>query len=118
MATSRSRVQAECRKVFARHWIDPYKLSVASHQGTLRVSGELQSIGEERDALGASLLDALEWELCRVPDVKRVQLLLSNWSRNAHGAWVCLDRQPARPTPVLATARTAPKLVFESSVAG
>lgn len=94
---SRYQVLAEIRRVFVRHWLDPEALTLTLSQQALRIGGTLRGTGPDGSAaIDASLFEVLEAELCRVPEVGRVQLDLRNWRRDASGRWLAVERKKPR----------------------
>ena len=88
MPRSQYQIQAEIRRVFARHWVDLERIHFGVYRDMLRVSGELHQTTAEGASEGElSLVDVLHDELRRVPDVRHVVFDLGNWVRDAEGSW-------------------------------
>lgn len=94
MAQSRYQINAQVRRVFARHWIDLDRVHYGVHRGSVRVSGELHDMRETAADHGLSLVEALQQELLRIKDVQRVYFDLKNWQRDAQGHWKRAQKVP------------------------
>ncbi len=99
MAVSDFQINSRVRGVFARHWIDLQKINFASFRGTVRVSGELCLLGSERsNDFEPTKIVNLEYEIKRIPEVKRVYFEFPAWHRKPDGAWERTDGEKVGTT--------------------
>ncbi|MGE0142632.1 MAG: hypothetical protein AB7I19_08395 [Planctomycetota bacterium] len=94
MARSAYQVQAEARRVFARHWVDLDRLRFGIYRDTLRATGELHAIGDAARSGSLPLIEALTAELLRVPEIRHVALQFDNWERGGDGRWREVSARP------------------------
>lgn len=87
MTRSHYQIHAEVRRVFARHWVDLDRIQFGVYRDMLRVTGELLCSREASTPATAALLEVLQSELMRVPEIRCVQFDLRNWQRDADGRW-------------------------------
>lgn len=79
-AMGTSFLRAETRSVLCRNRIELSLLRVGVHGNVIRLQGILRRSAELPD-LTHEALEGLEREIRRIPGVKRVEMLLSNWWR-------------------------------------
>ncbi|MFC1672118.1 hypothetical protein ACFL01_03170 [Planctomycetota bacterium] len=84
---------ARVRGVFARHWIDLGLIIVVFSRGTIRLQGRLQKLQEAGDPVDEGLLNVMDQEIRRVPNVKRVNFNFENWVKTSAGWQRLTDRK-------------------------
>lgn len=92
MIRSHYQIHAEVRRVFARHWVDLDRIQFGVYRDMLRVTGELLCSREASAPATAALLEVLQGELMRVPEIRCVQFDLRNWQRDTDGRWQQTNR--------------------------
>jgi hypothetical protein len=86
----------QVRGIVTKYWIDPNHLSFNSRRGNVHVSGELRLRGAEQEPEQiADLLRSFEADIRSIRDVRELEFELTNWTRDASGEWVCLEKRPA-----------------------
>ena len=94
---SKYQVNADIRRVFVRHWIDPDGINCSCHRDSVRVTGEIHSASKEHDVLiNGALFDTLQTEIGRLGGVRRVHFDFNNWRRSMSGQWVCTEKDPQK----------------------
>ena len=78
------------RRILVKHWIDLGRVSVHTTRGRVAVYGLLQHIEGRMDPLTGPVLDAMFYEIRRIPGVVIVRGHLDNWT-NDGGRWRPLE---------------------------
>lgn len=81
MNRSQYQIQAEVRRVFARHWIDLDRLQLGVYRDMVRVTGELHVTAPASPGGDLSILDVVQGELMRIREIRCVVFDLANWRR-------------------------------------
>lgn len=100
--------------MFARHWVDLDRIQFGVYRDMLRVTGELLCSREATTPATSALLEVLQGELMRVPEIRCVQFDLRNWQRDADGRW----RQSSQATTTDLGATHSPTAVHVASPGG
>lgn len=75
-------LRSEIRSVLSKNRIDQVRLRVGVFGSVVRLQGVLVRV-HGQSQLSHEALEGLEREIRRIPGVKRVELLLENWRRQA-----------------------------------
>jgi hypothetical protein len=87
------RINAAVRKVFIRHWLDLQLIEYRTTNCVVYVMGALRGkrgrgSDKKRDyTINPSVVEALEREIMRIRDVKRVHMKFEGWTKSG-GKWV------------------------------
>ncbi len=84
------------RRVFVKHWIDLGRIAVRCHRGRIYLTGTLLRISESQPRLDPKIVDAMFYEIKRLPGVKLVNARLENWI-NDSGKWREFNRHGDDP---------------------
>src|SRR5262245_8859936 len=102
-------LRAETRAVLSKNRIDLALVRVGVFESVIRLQGELRRAAGLPE-LTHEALESLEREIRRIPGVRRVEMLLSNWQRG-NSEWT------AAGTPALETMEPAPQVELQTQVA-
>src|SRR5262249_16767505 len=96
-------LNCQVRAIVAKFWIDPNRLSLSARRGNVHISGELRFTGAEQDhEQTVEMLQSLESDLRSLHDIRELEFELTNWTHDASGGWVCVEKRPAAEQPLSA----------------
>lgn len=80
------------RRLMVKHWVDMGRISVRTTRGNISLFGMLQRIEGRMEPLNPAIVDALIYEMRRLPGVHQLRAHFDNWT-NDGGRW--RPQQPA-----------------------
>lgn len=105
MAALEFRINSAIRHLLTHHWIDLHEIRWLTFRGTVRFAGRLRHVGDRPfETSSESFLDVLELETRAIPGVRYVYFDLSNYVRDDHGQWICLDEADGEDDPAQSAA--------------
>lgn len=87
------KINSKVRAVLARHWIDLTRLSFASVNGIVRLSGTLRRMSSESGEkhFSGQNIDKIETEILAIKEVKRAYFQLDNWRKDENRRWAHIE---------------------------
>lgn len=100
-------VNRAIRRILVKHWIDLGRLSIHSTRGRVAIFGAMNRIEGRMEPLSGMILDAMFYEIRRIPGVQIVRAHLDNWS-NDGGRWHPLESSTRQLDADAPTKKTDP----------
>ncbi len=83
------------RRVFVKHFIDLGTMSIRSAIGRVTIRGKLARISGIEETLTTAIVEAIFYDIRRLPAVTRLDITLDNWT-NESGRWCPIQLEPAK----------------------
>jgi hypothetical protein len=93
MAATDFRINAAVRRVFVRHWLDLRCIDYQTVNCVVTIRGRFKKLKEavkdkqKGDAVETTAMVAIEQELSKIPNVKRINMNVMGWTKLG-GKWI------------------------------